>query len=108
MLTPSALVQYTLFANASTRGTPPVRVLFFEFPDEPELFGIDSQFLVGRDILVTPVLTPNASTVSGVFPGRGAVTWRDWHTHARVAAPTDGTPLVLDAPLGHINVHVPN
>jgi alpha-glucosidase len=58
-------LQYTLFANASTTGTPPVRALFFEFPLEQELFGVDRQFLVGRDILVTPVLAPNASTVSG-------------------------------------------
>jgi alpha-glucosidase len=42
-----------------------VRALFFEFPLEQELFGVDRQFLVGRDILVTPVLAPNASTVSG-------------------------------------------
>ena len=42
-----------------------MRALWFEFPDEPELFGVDGQFLVGRDILVTPVLTPNVSTVDG-------------------------------------------
>lgn len=46
-------------------GTPPVRALFFEFPDEPELFGIDKQFLIGRDILVTPVLVPNVTSVKG-------------------------------------------
>nr|VWP01427.1 Neutral alpha-glucosidase AB [Ganoderma boninense] len=53
---------YTLFANASTYGTPTVRALWFEFPEEPELFGIDRQYLVGRDILVTPVLDPNVTT----------------------------------------------
>ncbi len=57
--------QYTLFANASQFGAPPVRALFYEFPDEPELFGIDQQYLIGRDILITPVLTPNVSTVDG-------------------------------------------
>lgn len=46
-------------------GTPPVRALFFEFPDEPELFDISTQFLVGQDILVTPVLIPNVTTVNG-------------------------------------------
>ncbi|KAH9934091.1 glycosyl hydrolases family 31-domain-containing protein [Epithele typhae] len=97
---------YTLFANSSTFGSAPVRALFFEFPDEPELFPIDQQFLLGRDILVTPVLTPNASTVAGTFPGRGTVTWRDWYTHASIAVLTDGSPVTLDAPLGHINVHV--
>ena len=57
--------KYTLFANASLHGTPPVRALFWEFPDEPELFAIDRQFMIGRDILVTPVLEPNVSTVDG-------------------------------------------
>ena len=58
-------LQYTLFANASLYGTPPVRALFFEFPQEPELLPVDRQFMVGSDILVTPVLTPNVSSVSG-------------------------------------------
>lgn len=48
-------------------GTPPIRALFWEFPDEPELFGVDRQFLVGRDILVTPVLEPGVATVAGEY-----------------------------------------
>ncbi|KDQ51365.1 glycoside hydrolase family 31 protein [Jaapia argillacea MUCL 33604] len=96
---------YTLFANASTLGTPPVRALFFEFPTEPELFGVDRQFMVGSDILVTPVLTPNVSTVDGIFPGRGQVVWRDWYTHEVVNA-NPGVNTTLSAPLGHINVHI--
>ncbi|KAI0089781.1 glycosyl hydrolases family 31-domain-containing protein [Irpex rosettiformis] len=104
---------YTLFANASQSGAPPVRALFYEFPDEPELFAVDRQYLVGRDILVTPVLTPNASTVDGqyicsidcIFPGRGSVIWRDWYTHDVVNA-TSGANTTLSAPLGHINVHI--
>ncbi|KIM36315.1 glycoside hydrolase family 31 protein [Hebeloma cylindrosporum] len=96
---------YTLFANSSTNGTPPVRALFFEFPDEPETFGIDSQFLVGRDILVTPVLAPNVSTVTAIFPGQGRVIWRDWYTHD-VVKTISGQPNTLSAPLGHINVHI--
>jgi alpha-glucosidase len=43
-----------------------VRALFWEFPDEPELFAVDRQFLIGRNILVTPVLTPNVSSVDGM------------------------------------------
>ncbi|KAF8344954.1 glycoside hydrolase family 31 protein [Amanita rubescens] len=96
---------YTLFANASRFGTPPVRALFYEFPDEPELFAIDTQYLVGADILVTPVLAPNVTTVEGVFPGRGKVIWRDWYTHHVVQTSADGYA-TLSAPLGHINVHV--
>ncbi|KAF8629789.1 hypothetical protein AX17_005568 [Amanita inopinata Kibby_2008] len=96
---------YTLFADAARSGTPPVRALFFEFPDEPGLFGVDEQFLVGGDILVTPVLAPNTTTVKGVFPGGDSVVWRDWYTHDAVKTASDGTA-TLDAPLGHINVHI--
>ncbi|KAH9947335.1 glycosyl hydrolases family 31-domain-containing protein [Amylocystis lapponica] len=96
---------YTLFANASMHGTPPIRALFFEFPDEPELFAVDRQYLVGRDLLITPVLTPNVSTVDGIFPGRGKTVWRDWYTHAVVDASAGGNT-TLAAPLGHINIHI--
>ncbi|GAW03388.1 glycoside hydrolase family 31 protein [Lentinula edodes] len=95
----------SLFANASLRGTPPVRALWYEFPTEAELFSVDKQFLVGADILVTPVLTPNVSTVEGIFPGRGQVTWRDYYTHKVVDVSSNGTA-TLSAPLGHINVHI--
>ncbi|KAF5391079.1 hypothetical protein D9757_003119 [Collybiopsis confluens] len=95
----------TLFANASMRGTPPVRALWYEFPTESELFAVDRQFLVGADVLVTPVLRPNVSSVEGIFPGRGQVTWRDFYTHEVVKASSNGTA-TLSAPLGHINVHI--
>lgn len=42
-----------------------MRALFFEFPQEPDLLPVDRQFMLGSDILVTPVLTPNVTTVSG-------------------------------------------
>ena len=53
------------FANASTYGLPPVRALFYEFGNELELLDIDRQWLVDSHILVTPVLTPGATTVDG-------------------------------------------
>ncbi|KAF5346403.1 hypothetical protein D9758_012755 [Tetrapyrgos nigripes] len=105
---------YTLFANASTRGTPPVRALFFEFPNEPELFAVDRQFLVGSDILVTPVLEQNVTSVEGIFPGRGNVIWRDFWTHEVVSSSNgNGTgtstatqKATLSAPISHIPVHI--
>ncbi|EJD47637.1 hypothetical protein AURDEDRAFT_61870, partial [Auricularia subglabra TFB-10046 SS5] len=97
---------YTLFASASRYGTPPVRALWYEFPTESELFGLDRQFLIGRDILVTPVLEPSATTVDGIFPGVSSGTvWYDWYTHRAVKAKAHRNT-TLKAPLGHINVHV--
>lgn len=74
---------------------------------------------------MTPVLTPNVTTVDGmfkllnrlssltldsicikgIFPGRGSVIWRDWYSHDIVNT-TGGAPTTLAAPLGHINVHI--
>ncbi|KAJ7311650.1 glycosyl hydrolases family 31-domain-containing protein [Mycena albidolilacea] len=96
---------YSLFANASIHGTPPVRALFWEFPDEPELFSIDRQFMIGKDILVTPVLTPNVSSVGGIFPGRRKTVWRDWYTPRRIERDC-AREYHVSCPLGHINVHV--
>ncbi len=52
---------------------------------------------VGYDFLIKYYL--------GIFPGRGQVIWRDWYTQERVNA-SIGTNTTLDAPLGHINVHI--
>ena len=41
----------------------------------------------------------------GIFPGRGETIWRDWYTHKVVNA-TPGENTTLDAPLGHIPVHI--
>ena len=43
--------------------------------------------------------------MSGIFPGQGRTTWRDWYTHDAVNA-TVGENTTLNAPLGHINVHI--
>jgi len=59
-------IKYTLFADASRYGTPPIKALFYEFPHEPELFAADKQFMIGDALLVTPVLHPNVTTVQGI------------------------------------------
>ena len=42
-----------------------MRALFYEFLNKSNLLNISSQFLVGGDILVTPVLDPNVTSASG-------------------------------------------
>ncbi|KAI9682323.1 MAG: hypothetical protein M1817_000377 [Caeruleum heppii] len=97
---------YTLFHQAHNTGSTVMRALAWEFPNEPILAAADRQFLLGPSILVTPVLTPQATTVDGVFPGvaEGTV-WYDWYTQRAVNA-TAGKNNTIDAPLGHIPVYV--
>ncbi|KAI5988848.1 glycoside hydrolase family 31 protein [Pisolithus orientalis] len=69
-------------------------------------------WLVGKDILVTPVLEPGQTTVQGVSAFRGCtVIWRDWWTHVPVSvSPTNtsnqSATVTLQAPISHINVHI--
>ncbi|EKG18238.1 Glycoside hydrolase family 31 [Macrophomina phaseolina MS6] len=96
---------YTLFHAAHSTGATVMRALAWEFPDDPSLANVDTQFLLGPSLLVTPVLAPNASTVRGVFPGRGAEKWYDWYSQ-QVVDVLPGENKTLDAPLGHIPVFV--
>ncbi|TKX20612.1 alpha-glucosidase-3 [Elsinoe australis] len=97
---------YTLLHRASTTGSTVLRALAWEFPSDPTLAAVDTQFLLGPAILVTPVLEPNVRTVRGVFPGVGAgEKWYDWYNGSAVTA-GPGENVTLQAELTHINVFV--
>ncbi|KAK4686036.1 alpha-glucosidase, partial [Tremellales sp. Uapishka_1] len=93
----------TLFAQASKDGTPPLRPLFHEF-DDPSLFDVDAQFLVGSSLLITPVLHEGKTSVEGVFPSTNGTKWVDWFTHKVIEVDTNDKA-TLETPLGHINIH---
>ena len=97
---------YTLFHHANVAGETVVRALAWEFPNDPQLKAVETQFMSGPAILVTPVLAPLATTVQGVFPGIADGTiWYDWYTLEAVdVAP--GENKTLDAPLEHQPIHV--
>ncbi|GES59432.1 alpha-glucosidase AgdA [Aspergillus terreus] len=97
---------YTLFHFAHTTGSTVMRALAWEFPNDPSLAAIDTQFMVGPSVMVVPVLEPQVDTVKGVFPGVGnGEVWYDWYTQMAVDA-KPGVNTTLSAPLGHIPVFV--
>ncbi|KAL6705927.1 hypothetical protein ACN47E_006206 [Coniothyrium glycines] len=97
---------YTLFNDAHKTGSTVMRALAWEFPNDPQLAAVDTQFLLGPNILVTPVLEPQATTVKGVFPGIvDGESWYDWYTGERVQTKA-GVNTTIAAPLGHIPVFV--
>jgi alpha-glucosidase len=51
---------YNLFHEAAQDGTPVIRPLFWEFPDDPNGYAVDDQFLLGPSLLVAPVMQPGA------------------------------------------------
>lgn len=97
---------YTLFYQANQNGSTVFRALAWEFPDDLSLATVETQFMSGPALLITPVLVPLATTVQGVFPGVAAGTiWYDWYTLQPLSV-SAGQNITLDAPLTHQNIHV--
>lgn len=91
---------YTLAWQAHRDGLPMMRPLVLNYPDDPRVWDLGTQFLWGNDLLVAPVIRAGA-THWPVYLPRG--TWHDFWTHqvyhgpcaATVAAPLDRLPLFV-------------
>ncbi|KAH8690762.1 putative alpha-glucosidase AgdA [Talaromyces proteolyticus] len=97
---------YTLFHLASTKGSTVMRALSWEFPNDPSLAAVETQFLLGPSLMIVPVLEPQANVTKGVFPGVGTgEVWYDWYSQTAFDA-KPGVNTTIKAPLGHIPVFV--
>eukprot|EP00823_Brevimastigomonas_motovehiculus_P004856 TRINITY_DN3317_c0_g1_i1.p1 TRINITY_DN3317_c0_g1~~TRINITY_DN3317_c0_g1_i1.p1 ORF type:complete len:931 (-),score=217.82 TRINITY_DN3317_c0_g1_i1:148-2913(-) len=92
---------YTLFASAHLRSTLVVQPLSFLYSNDPETMPIDQQFMLGDCLLVSPVLTKNATSVRAYIPPSDQ--WYDFWTLKRVFA---SGWTILDAPVDYIPVHI--
>ena len=95
-LRPYAMQQ---MASFSASGAPPLRPLFFEFPEDPEAWRVEDQHLFGPDLLVAPVLQYQARTRSVYLPA--GAQWTEIWT-GRVYE--GGQRIEVDAPLERIPV----
>ena len=60
---------------ASRDGVPPMRPLFVDYPQDPDAWRTEDEFLFGPDLLIAPVLEPGARTRDVYLPvGRTWVT----------------------------------
>jgi alpha-glucosidase len=75
---------YACFLEAAETGAPVQRPLVFDYQYDPLVSDIDDEYLLGRDLLVAPVLAAG-STARQVYLPEGL--WYDWHTGEPVAGP---------------------
>ncbi|HVU35608.1 MAG TPA: glycoside hydrolase family 31 protein [Opitutaceae bacterium] len=88
---------------AHARGTPPMRPLFFDFPDDPAAAPVDDAFLFGPDLLVAPILEPGATSRRVYLPA--GATWTDAWTGEERAG---GVAIEAPAPLERIPLFTRN
>jgi alpha-glucosidase len=69
---------YTLFYEHERNGQPVMRPLWLEYPKDYQTYLIEDQYLVGRDLLVAPVLKDGMRKRNVYFPVGDD--WIDWHT----------------------------
>lgn len=67
----------SLMDEASKNGSPVIRTMFYEFPDDEMCWNIDDQYMFGSKYLVAPVMY-QGMTERKVYLPRG--NWRDIHT----------------------------
>jgi alpha-glucosidase (family GH31 glycosyl hydrolase) len=65
-----------LVGEAAETGLPVVRHPFVHYPEDPEAYGLEYQFMVGEDLMVAPVLDPGERDVEVYLPaGRWVHLW---------------------------------
>jgi alpha-glucosidase len=72
---------YTLFREHERAGEPVMRPLWYEYPQDKMTYLVDDQYLVGRDVLVAPVVKQGIARREVYFPAGDD--WLDWQTGER-------------------------
>ena len=92
-----------LMEQAHEKGTPVMRPLFYDFPEDRKTWEVEDQYLFGPDVLVKPVTEANCRQVSVYLP-----TGADWTNAWTGQRFQGGQTVTVDAPLDQIPLFTKN
>ena len=93
----------SLMRQAHEKGTPVMRPLFYDYPDDAASWEIEDEYMFGPDILVAPV-TQSRQNEREVYLPEGS-TWTNAWTGAVIEG---GVRVCVDAPLEQIPLFTTN
>lgn len=91
---------YDLFHECEETGIPVVRPLILNYPDDEEVLNMNDEFMVGKNLLVAPVVNPG-QTKKMVYLPKG--TWFDYDTKECIEG---GKYIIKDAPVDVCPIYV--
>lgn len=94
---------HDIMEEAHEKGTPPMRPIFYDFPEDKYTWDIDDQYMFGPDILVAPI-TVEGKRRRNVYLPEGA-SWKNPYTEEEYEG---GQTLIVDAPLDIIPLFLKN
>ena len=92
-----------LMEQAHEKGTPVMRPLFYDFPEDQKAWEVEDQYLFGPDVLVKPVTEAGCRSVSVYLPA--GADWTNAWTGRRFQG---GQTVTVDAPLDQIPLFTKN
>ena len=88
----------SLYEEASENGSPLIRTMFYEFPEDPHCWELQDQYMFGSELLVAPVLKLNQFEREVYLP---AGEWEDTRDGKHYAG---GQTILSPAPIDSIPV----
>lgn len=92
-----------LMQEAHEKGTPPMRPLFYDFPQDEAAWNVEDEYMFGPDLLVAPVVIEGVRSRPVYLPA-GAV-WVNAYTGDECPG---GQTIVVQAPLEQIPLFLKN
>lgn len=92
-----------LMEAAHRKGTPVMRPLFYDFPEDQQSWEVEDEYLFGPDVLVAPILYADMRNRKVYLP-KGSI-WKDYWTGETMEG---GRTIEADAPLHRLPVFTRN